>query len=373
MFQPPGGRLPHSSLRKILSLSSLRMAFQITWTRAALFASGLRTACFSLHTPPVAGLVADKSLLLVSSTESLRRTVCSTSYPETCTLTVDQTDQCSTSTNGVISSELQNFSLSSAIRTILLSRGFDVRRGFLWHSQGLVGNSLGLSQGSLDVSRGFATVASQPAKKQKQSAKQRSSAKTSSRTPNPSNNRSESEEQLLAATAPSKTKSDGTIGVRFYKEVGVEKVESGYRVLLDWRALRSPAKRPLILPTKELALAIAAEWEWQDATNIRPFTMPLMKLASTATDLVPLQRPAIIENLMKYFRTSDAVCVREPRGGTLLQKQEETWDPILEWMQEEIGVRPVTSDSIFGAAQPEEVVQKVQVRPPLIQLWSRLA
>jgi chaperone required for assembly of F1-ATPase len=349
------------------------MAFQITWTRAALFASGLRTGCFSLHTPPVAGLVADKSLLLVSSIESLRRSVCSTSISEACTVTGDQTDECSTSTDGVTSNEPQNLPLPSAVRTFLLSRGLDVRRDSLWYPQGLVGHSLGLLQGSLDVSRGFATVATQPAKKQKQSAKQRSTAKTSSQTPNPSNNRSESEEQLLAATAPSKTKSDGTIGVRFYKEVGVEKVESGYRVLLDGRALRSPAKRPLILSTKELALAIAAEWEWQDATNIRPFTMPLMKLASTATDLVPLQRPAIIENLMKYFRTSDAVCVREPRGGTLLQKQEETWDPILEWMQQEIGVRPVTSDSIFGAAQPEEVVQKVQVRDPLIQLWSRLA
>ena len=50
----------------------------------------------------------------------------------------------------------------------------------------------------------------------------------------------------------------------------------GWQLTLDGRTLRSPAKAPLVFPTHALALAVAAEWEWQDATNIRPFTMPLM-------------------------------------------------------------------------------------------------
>ena len=52
----------------------------------------------------------------------------------------------------------------------------------------------------------------------------------------------------------------------------------------------SPARRPLLLPTRALALGIAAEWEWQEARAIRPFTMPLMRLASIATDEIPPTR-----------------------------------------------------------------------------------
>ncbi|GAQ85652.1 F1-ATP synthase assembly protein [Klebsormidium nitens] len=205
------------------------------------------------------------------------------------------------------------------------------------------------------LTRGYATTSFNPAS---QRAWQHSAAATSSPDQSDSALRREAE---LAASAPSKTKSDGTIGIRWYKHVGVEETEdSTFHVTLDGKRLPSPARRPLVLPTKELALAIAAEWEWQDKKSIRPFTMPLMKLASTATDLVPLQRNAIVDNLMKYFRTSDAVCVRDPGEGRLKRKQAEIWDPLLDWMQQELGVRPVTSGSIFGAEQPPEVVRTVQ-------------
>lgn len=33
--------------------------------------------------------------------------------------------------------------------------------------------------------------------------------------------------------------------------------------MLDHRVLRSPARHPLIVPSRALGLAIAAEWEWQ--------------------------------------------------------------------------------------------------------------
>ena len=39
--------------------------------------------------------------------------------------------------------------------------------------------------------------------------------------------------------------------------------QGGFQVLLDHRVLKTPARRPLVVPTRALALAIAAEWEWQ--------------------------------------------------------------------------------------------------------------
>ncbi|CAA0820145.1 ATP12 protein-related [Striga hermonthica] len=51
--------------------------------------------------------------------------------------------------------------------------------------------------------------------------------------------------------------------------------------------LKTPWKRNLKCPTLALAKAIAAEWEYQQSDGIRPFTMPLMKLACTALERVP--------------------------------------------------------------------------------------
>ena len=46
----------------------------------------------------------------------------------------------------------------------------------------------------------------------------------------------------------------------------------------------------LLLPNAALAHAIAVEWEYQSSSSIRAFTMPLMQLATTATDRTPQDR-----------------------------------------------------------------------------------
>ncbi len=62
--------------------------------------------------------------------------------------------------------------------------------------------------------------------------------------------------------------------------------QGGYGIALDGRMVKTPARKVLVAPTRALATAIAAEWEFQDAKLVRPFTMPLMALTSTAIDMV---------------------------------------------------------------------------------------
>ena len=69
---------------------------------------------------------------------------------------------------------------------------------------------------------------------------------------------------------------------RFYKEVTVTPENS---ILLDGKAVKTPGKRPLALPTRTLAEAIAEEWRGQGA-HIDPATLLLTKLANTAIDRV---------------------------------------------------------------------------------------
>ncbi len=51
---------------------------------------------------------------------------------------------------------------------------------------------------------------------------------------------------------------------RFYRQVAVESGEAGHGVTLDGRPVRTPAKAALLLPTRALAEAIAAEWDAQE-------------------------------------------------------------------------------------------------------------
>jgi ATP synthase F1 complex assembly factor 2 len=55
------------------------------------------------------------------------------------------------------------------------------------------------------------------------------------------------------------------VGKRFYRDATVRRADdgNGWTVMLDYRTLKTPAKRQLKLHSRTLAMAIAAEWEYQ--------------------------------------------------------------------------------------------------------------
>ncbi|KAK9271630.1 hypothetical protein L1049_001993 [Liquidambar formosana] len=155
------------------------------------------------------------------------------------------------------------------------------------------------------------------------------------------------------------------VGKRFYNQVTTRKADdgNGWTVMLDYRTLKSPSKRPLKLPTPALAKAIAAEWEYQETDGIRPFTMPLMKLACTALERVPLTRTKIIEHLMRKFH-QDLVFCRAPGDNELtsgvFERQVEKIDPLLGWVESEFGFKPVVYSSFFGGKQEDGLTNAIE-------------
>ncbi|CAN4082345.1 unnamed protein product [Withania somnifera] len=168
-----------------------------------------------------------------------------------------------------------------------------------------------------------------------------------------------------SVTMPISFMTGSIVGKRFYKKVTTREAEDGigWNVMLDYRTLKTPSKRPLKCPTLALAKAIAAEWEYQEADGIRPFTMPLMKLACTALERVPLTRQKIIEHLMKKF-PQDLVFCRAPGDNDLtsgvLERQVEKIDPLLKWVESEFGFKPAVHTSFFGGKQDDGLVSAVE-------------
>jgi chaperone required for assembly of F1-ATPase len=117
---------------------------------------------------------------------------------------------------------------------------------------------------------------------------------------------------------------------RFYKDASAQALEGGFGVALDVKTLLTPAKLPLVVPRLALAEAIAAEWQAQ-ADEVRPHTMPLMRLASTAIDLVA-RRHADVAAEIAGFAETDLVCYRADQPPALVARQQAVWQPLIDWV-----------------------------------------
>src|SRR5262249_3530572 len=97
---------------------------------------------------------------------------------------------------------------------------------------------------------------------------------------------------------------------RFYKDTAVDAGDGGWRVLLDGKPMRPPAKAVLGTPTRALADAIAREWaDVPDQAEINVAHLPLTRLAATGLDRVTTQRARVIDDTAKYAE-SDLLCYR---------------------------------------------------------------
>lgn len=137
---------------------------------------------------------------------------------------------------------------------------------------------------------------------------------------------------------------------RFYRETAVGRVEGRFAVTLDGRPVRTPLRRPLHLPTGTLAEAIAAEWEAQTA-EVKPDTMPMTQLASTAIDRVSDRRAAVIDDIAGYACT-DLLCYRAAAPSELVARQVKAWQPHLDWAALRFDASLVVTESVVAVEQP---------------------
>jgi chaperone required for assembly of F1-ATPase len=139
---------------------------------------------------------------------------------------------------------------------------------------------------------------------------------------------------------------------RFYKETAVDAGDGGFRVLLDGRPMRTPAKSVLVAPTKGLAQAIAEEWRvMPEKVEINPAHLPLTRLAATGLDRVASQRARVIEDTAKYG-ASDLLCYRATVPASLVQRQAAAWQPLLDWAAERFGASLAVASGTTFVSQP---------------------
>jgi chaperone required for assembly of F1-ATPase len=142
---------------------------------------------------------------------------------------------------------------------------------------------------------------------------------------------------------------------RFYKAVGVTDESGGFGIALDGRAVRTPARAPLIVPDRGLAEEIAAEWEAQGPLIV-PASMVLTKLANTAIDRVAGREQAVAADIVA-FAGCDLLCYRADSPDRLAARQAAAWDPLLTWGARRLGCHFVCVTGVVHHPQPKAALQ----------------
>lgn len=145
---------------------------------------------------------------------------------------------------------------------------------------------------------------------------------------------------------------------RFYKAVTVAVEGSGFRVMLDGRGLRTVGGQPQIVPTAQLAEALAAEWSGQ-GEEIDPARFVMRDLADYAIDVVTPGKAAVVDELVPYAET-DTLCYRAEPDEALGIRQRAVWDPLLTAAEARWRVRFVRVAGIMHRPQPEETLVRLR-------------
>lgn len=136
---------------------------------------------------------------------------------------------------------------------------------------------------------------------------------------------------------------------RFYKAATAGEYADGFAVLLDGKPVRTPGRNPLAVADRRVAEALAAEWQAQ-GERIDPATMPLTRLVNSAIDRVAGEMDAVRAEIVKYAG-SDLICYRADGPQSLQDAQAAAWDPLVDWVRTELGVRLVLAAGIVHATQ----------------------
>ena len=149
---------------------------------------------------------------------------------------------------------------------------------------------------------------------------------------------------------------------RFYTKAGAAEGKDGFAITLDGKPIRTPSGRQVVVPVREIAEAIVAEWEAQQEL-IDPLTMPMTRFANSVVDAVIDRVDAVTEDMAKYFQ-SDLLFYRAGHPEALVAREAAHWDPLLFWAADTLGAHFILAEGIVHVRQPESAIAAARAALP---------
>lgn len=143
---------------------------------------------------------------------------------------------------------------------------------------------------------------------------------------------------------------------RFWTRAAVAAHPDGWAVSLDGKTALTPARAALATRHKNLAQAVAAEW---DAVGeiLDPRALPLTGYLNAVIDRVRPNRGRFAADVAQ-FAGAELICYRADSPAALVARQRAGWDPILDWMTERYDIRLACGLGVTPIRQsPETLVR----------------
>lgn len=147
---------------------------------------------------------------------------------------------------------------------------------------------------------------------------------------------------------------------RFWTQAVAVDRDTGFSVELDGRPVKTPYKQALILPTRAMAEAMAAEWQAQ-TDLIDPTTMPVTRAANSAIDKVAAQHGDVVDLLAAYGE-NDLLCYRAAHPEELVAQQAAAWDPWLAWSAQALDAPLHVTTGVMPVDQPPASLARLRAR-----------
>ena len=136
---------------------------------------------------------------------------------------------------------------------------------------------------------------------------------------------------------------------RFWTNTQVAPEGREFVIQLDSRLLKLPSGQALAVPFQTLAEGIASEWA-AARQNFTPDDLPLTRLATTAQDRIRVKRAEIIKQLTA-FGMNDLLCYRAADEPLLAQREEQVWQPWIDWAEKQFGLALKSTSGIMHIEQ----------------------
>lgn len=138
---------------------------------------------------------------------------------------------------------------------------------------------------------------------------------------------------------------------RFFTTATVAAQNGLFHVQLDGRAVRTPARNLLAVPARKLAEALVAEWNSQ-GEEVDRAAMPLNRMAGTAIDGLAGKRDETAQAVADYAAT-DMVCYWADHPQVLVEQQQATWRPLIDWVADRFGAQLLVSSGVLPIRQDD--------------------
>lgn len=144
---------------------------------------------------------------------------------------------------------------------------------------------------------------------------------------------------------------------RFWKAAEVTCEGDGWGISLDGKALRTPTRALLDVPSEALARAIVGEWNDVEG-EVDPRALPLTGLANAAVDRVAPDKAAFAAGLSRYAE-ADLACYRAEGPQALVERQSAAWDGLLEWARRRFDIDFMITSGVMHVPQPPATVDRL--------------